>query len=164
MRRAERTQNRRNEKFRQTVFRYNESLESPLSSRIWIKYGEDMKYITKLFLSGLVVLVGLLAAACPDRTSIRDIEANPSRYNNKEVVIAGTVRDSYGVNIPGTKIRGGTFKIDDGTGSIWVITQDAVPTKGAQVGVKGLITNAGNWNGRNYGLSVYEKDRRSTKR
>jgi hypothetical protein len=119
---------------------------------------------TKLILSGLVVVMGLFAAACPDRTSIADIEANPSRYQNKEVVIAGTVRDSYGVNIPGTKVRGGAYKIDDGTGSIWIVTEDAVPTKGAQIGVKGIIGNGVNWNGKNYGLGVYEKDRRASRK
>ncbi|HVF30626.1 MAG TPA: hypothetical protein VNA22_06625 [Pyrinomonadaceae bacterium] len=123
-----------------------------------------MNYATKLFLSGLVVLTGLFAAACPDRTSIGDIEANPSRYQNKEVAIAGTVQDSYGVNIPGTPIRGGAYKIDDGTGSIWIVTEDGVPTKGAQVGVKGIIGNGLSWRGRNYGLGLYEKDRRFRKR
>jgi hypothetical protein len=123
-----------------------------------------MNYITKLFLSGLVVMVGLIAAGCPDRTSIRDIEANPARFQNKEVVVAGTVRDSYGVNLPGTKIRGGAYKIDDGTGSIWIITENAVPTRGTQIGVKGIIGSGVNWNGKNYGLGIYEKDRRSSSR
>jgi hypothetical protein len=118
-----------------------------------------MKYITKLFLSGLVVAIGLLAVGCPERTSIRDIEANPSKYQNKEVVIAGTVRDSYGVNVPGTKIRGGAYKIDDGTGSIWIVTEDAVPTKGTQIGVKGIVGTGITKNGKNYGLGMYEKDR-----
>ena len=123
-----------------------------------------MNYVTKALLSGLVVLAGLFAAGCPDRTSIGDIEANPSRYQNREVAIAGTVRDSYGVNIPGTRVRGGAYKIDDGTGSIWIVTEDAVPTKGAQIGVKGRIGNGINWNGRNYGLGLYETDRRFRKR
>jgi hypothetical protein len=123
-----------------------------------------MKYATKLFLSGLVVLTGLLALACPDRTSIGDIEANPTRYQNKEVAIAGTVQDSYGINIPGTKVRGGAYKIDDGTGSIWIFTEEGVPTKGAQVGVRGVLGSGVNWKGRNYGLGVYEKDRKFRKR
>jgi hypothetical protein len=123
-----------------------------------------MNYATKMLFSGLVVIVGLFAAACPDRTSIADIESNPSRYQNKEVAIAGTVQDSYGVNIPGTRIRGGAYKIDDGTGSIWIVTENAVPTKGTQVGVKGIIGNGVNWNGRNYGLGLYEKDRRFRRR
>ncbi len=123
-----------------------------------------MNYISKIFLSGLVVLTGIFVAACPDRTSIADIEANPSRFQNKEVVIAGTVRDSYGINIPGTSVRGGAYKIDDGTGSIWIVTEDAVPTKGAQVGVKGMVGNGVSWSGKNYGLGIYEKDRRARKR
>src|SRR5688572_27453427 len=123
-----------------------------------------MKQTRTLLLSGLVLLTGLLVAACPDRTSIADIEANPSRYQDKEVVIAGTVRDSYGVNIPGTRIRGGAYKIDDGTGSIWVVTEQGVPTNGAQVGVRGRIGSGINWHGKNYGLGIYEKDRRFKKR
>ena len=123
-----------------------------------------MNYLTKLLLSGLVVLGGLFLAACPDRTSIADIEANPSRYQNKEVAIAGTVQDSYGINIPGTRLRGGAYKIDDGTGSIWILTEEGVPTKGAQIGVKGRVGSGINWHGRNYGLGLYEKDRRFRKR
>jgi hypothetical protein len=85
-------------------------------------------------------------------------------YQNKNVAIAGTVRDSYGINIPGTKLRGGAYKIDDGTGSIWILTEEGVPTTGAQIGVKGRIGSGINWNGRNYGLGLYEKDRRFKKR
>lgn len=123
-----------------------------------------MNYLTKMLLSGLVVMTGLLSAACPERTSIADIEANPSRYQNKEVAIAGTVQDSYGINIPGTRLRGGAYKIDDGTGSIWILTEEGVPTKGAQIGVKGRVGSGINWHGRNYGLGLYEKDRRFKKR
>lgn len=106
----------------------------------------------------------LLAAGCPERVRISDIEANPSRYLDKEISIAGTVSDSYGIAIPGTDVRGGAYKIDDGTGSIWVITNESVPVKGAQVGVKGLIGSGVNWKGRNYGLGMYERDRRIRKR
>lgn len=123
-----------------------------------------MNYAGKLFVSGVVLVMALVTMACPDRTSIGDIEANPSKYQNKEVVIAGTVKDSYGINIPGTPVRGGAYKIDDGTGTIWILTEEGVPTKGAQVGVKGIIGNGVNWHGKNYGLGVYEKDRRFQKR
>ncbi len=119
---------------------------------------------TRVFLLSLVAFIAIFAAACPDRTSIADIEANPSRYLDKEVAVAGTVRDSYGMSIPGTPIRGGAYKIDDGTGSIWIITEEAVPSKGTQIGAKGRIGNGVNWNGRNYGLGMYEKDRRIRRR
>ncbi len=106
----------------------------------------------------------LMLAGCPDRTSIADIAANPSKYENKQVAIAGTVKDSYGVSIPGTGIRGGAYKIDDGTGSIWVVSEEGVPTKGARIGVKGRVASAVSWSGKNYGLGMYEEGRRAVKR
>ena len=118
----------------------------------------------KLLIVGLLFSVGLLTVACPDRKSIADIEANPSKYQNKEVVVAGVVRDAYGINIPFTKVRGGVYKIDDGTGSIWVFTENGVPSKGTEVGVKGKLQNGLNWNGKNYGLGIIESERRFRKK
>ena len=123
-----------------------------------------MKKGTKAVLLGMALFVAVFAAACPERRSIADIQANPSKYNNKEVVIVGTVRDSYGVNVPGPPIRGGVYKIDDGTGSIWVVSEEGVPSKGTEVGVRGIVGNGVNWSGKNYGLGIYEKDRKFRKR
>lgn len=124
-----------------------------------------MKLRTKLFLFAAILSVGLLLTACPKRASIGDIEANPARFYDKEVAVAGTVRDAYGVSIPLIKNgSGGAYKITDGTGSIWVITQKSVPSKGAQLGVKGKIQNGVNINGRNYGLVIIEDDRRFNKK
>lgn len=120
---------------------------------------------TKAILLSAILAIGLLTAACPKRTSIGDIEANPGRFSDKEVAVAGTVRDGYGVSVPFIKNgQGGVYKVDDGTGSIWVVTQRSVPSKGAQLGVKGKIQNGVNINGRNYGLVLIEDDRKfSTK-
>ena len=123
-----------------------------------------MKTKTAFILLIVITVTGLLTAGCPERKSIADIEANPGRYQNKEVVIAGVVKDSYGISIPGTGYGGGAYKIDDGTGSIWVIVdKGSVPSKGSEVGVKGVLGNGVNWKGRNYGLGIYEKDRRYKK-
>jgi hypothetical protein len=123
-----------------------------------------MKYGTKVALLAIALTTALFAAGCPERTSVADIEASPGKYQNREVVVAGTVRDAYGVSIPGTPVRGGAYKIDDGTGSIWIFTEDTVPTRGAQVGVRGIIGTGATWKGRNYGLGMYEKDRQFKKR
>lgn len=123
-----------------------------------------MKKLINGALVSSILAVVLLATGCPERTSIADIEADPSKYNNKEIAVAGTVRDSYGITIPGTDVRGGVYKIDDGTGSFWVITRDTVPTKGAKIGIKGRVGSGISWNGRNYGLGMYEEDRRLAKR
>jgi glycerol kinase len=124
---------------------------------------KKVKNKTKVFLSGLILLLGLFAAACPERRSIADIEANPSKYLNKEVAIAGVVQDSYGVNVPLTNIRGGAYKVSDGTGSIWIVTENSVPAKGTQLGIKGKVQNGVNWKGKNYGLAIMEDDRRFKK-
>ncbi len=124
-----------------------------------------MKIFTTAILFGLIAVAGLFTTGCPDRKSIADIEANPGKYQNKEVVIAGVVKDSYGISIPGTRFGGGAYKVDDGTGSIWVFVSDgSVPSKGAQVGVKGVVETGVSWKGRNYGLGMYEKERRYKKR
>jgi hypothetical protein len=124
-----------------------------------------MKTVSTFILLAAIAVMGLFATGCPDRKSIADIEANPGKYANKEVVVAGTVRDSYGFGIPGTNIGGGAYKLEDGTGSIWVLVTDGnVPSKGAQVGVKGTVGSGISWKGKNYGLGIYEKDRRYKKR
>ena len=124
-----------------------------------------MRAISTFILLAAITSMVVFATGCPDRKSIADIEANPGRYANKEVVVAGTVRYSYGFGIPGTNIGGGAYKLDDGTGSIWVLVTDGnVPSKGAQVGVKGTVGSGVSWKGRNYGLGIYEKDRRYKKR
>jgi hypothetical protein len=151
----------------QTFFKENESLimKKRLSRKFDKSRGKLQKMkIIKVFLIGLVLTVGLLTAACPDRKSIADIEANPSKYQNKDVVVAGVVRDAYGVNIPFTSVRGGVYKIDDGTGSIWVYTEKSVPSKGTEIGVKGKLQNGLNWNGKNYGLGIMESERRFRKK
>jgi hypothetical protein len=119
-----------------------------------------MKKGTKAMLLGVVLIAGLFLTACPKRTSIGDIESNPSKFYDKDVAIAGTVQNSYGVSIPILDKSGGIYKIDDGTGSIWVMTKRSVPSKGAQLGVKGKIQNGVNFNGKNYGLVLMEDDRR----
>lgn len=123
-----------------------------------------MRKETKAILLGLILAVGLFTAACPQRVSIADIEANPSRYYDKEVGIAGKVDNSYGVSIPIIKEQGGIYKVSDGTGSIWVITQRGVPSKGAELGIKGKIQNGVNYNGKNYGLVLMEDDRKFNRR
>lgn len=124
-----------------------------------------MKTVTTTLLLVAIAALALFATGCPQRTSIADINANPGKYQNKEIVVAGVVKDTYGVSIPGTNIGGGAYKIDDGTGSIWILVTDGnVPSKGAEIGVKGTLGNGVSWKGRNYGLGIHEEDRRYKKK
>ena len=105
----------------------------------------------------LLALLGgtLLLTACPSQTNIAKINADPGRYQGKEVGIAGRVTDSYGA------AGIGAYEIDDGTGRIWVATKRGVPSRGAQVGAKGYLRSGISFNGRSYGTVLEETDRRS---
>lgn len=122
-----------------------------------------MKNLTKPILVGLLLSMALLAAACPKRTTIDEIEADPGRFNNKTVAIAGVVKTGYGLSMPVMNGGGGIYKIDDGTGSIWVMTKKGVPSRDTQLGVKGKIASGVTYKGRNYGLVLIEDGRKYRK-
>ncbi|HSS21112.1 MAG TPA: hypothetical protein VLL54_13645 [Pyrinomonadaceae bacterium] len=114
-----------------------------------------MHLLKRVGAASLLAVAVLLFTACPSQTTISKINADPSRYRNKEVAIVGTVRDSYGA------LGQGAYEIDDGTGRIWVVTRRGVPARGARVGAKGRVTNGINFNGRTYGTVLEETDRRT---
>ena len=124
-----------------------------------------MKLIGRTLLFAAIAMAAVFAAGCPEHKSIADIEHNAGRYSGKKVTVAGVVRDSYGASVPGTKIGGGAYKIDDGTGSIWVLVTDGnVPARGARIAVEGMVANGVNWHGRNYGLGIHEEKRHYDKK
>jgi len=123
-----------------------------------------MKKIIFLLLCGLIFSFAASSNVMAGDKSIADLESNPGRYENKTVKIKGIVRDSNGMNIPFIGIRGGCYKIDDGTGSIWVCSENGVPTRGAELKVKGKLQSGAVYKGRNYGLVIVEKSRKFRKR
>ena len=80
------------------------------------------------------LLVGALAllTGC-ERKSIRDVLADPQRYADREVTIVGEVVDSYSV------LGKGAYRVDDGTGKLWVVSVHGVPRRGSRVGVQGSV-------------------------
>jgi hypothetical protein len=94
-------------------------------------------------LTALLVLCGGLAA-CPPHATIANINQDPGRYAGKGVTLAGRVSNSLGA------LGTGIFQLEDGTGSIWVYSQDfGVPSDGAKVAVTGRIEQGFNFGGRN---------------
>jgi len=69
-------------------------------------------------------------------TTIRDILASPGDYDGKTLIVSGTVTDS--TNLLVVKY----YVISDGTGSLTVLTDKAVPPKGEKARVKGRIDQA----------------------
>lgn len=88
-----------------------------------------MKYLVT---AGLVLLLG-----CPGAKPIRELLDDPSRYDGKTVRIAGQVKEAAGV------LGYGAYKIDDGTGTLTVVSQGGgAPRVGAKVGVEGTFRAA----------------------
>lgn len=110
---------------------------------------------TKVLLPLLLVAAALCLTACPSKTNIAKINADPDRYMNKEVGVTGRVTDSYGV-----PFVGGAYEIDDGTGRIWILSERSAPAKGSQVGVKGRVVVGPVFKGRTFGTALQESDRR----
>ena len=105
----------------------------------------------------LLVIIGgvLVFTACPSKTTVAKINQNPSRYQNQQVGLIGTVTDSYGL------LGNGIYELDDGTGRIWVMTRRGVPTKGTRVGASGRVHTGVSYGGRTYGMVLQEEDRRT---
>ena len=102
--------------------------------------------------------LGLLLAAC-DRTKIGDIKADPGRFQNKEVSIAGKVT---GLSVGA--LSTGFYELDDGTGKIYVISSSrGAPSKDAVVGVKGTVMPTFTFLGRNYATVLRESDRKAVR-
>ncbi|OYW04421.1 MAG: hypothetical protein B7X11_02920 [Acidobacteria bacterium 37-65-4] len=78
------------------------------------------------------VVFALALAACATMTVNRVLQ-DPSRYRNREVTLSGEVRDSFSL------MNRGVYRIEDRTGSMWVVSDHGVPRRGARVTVTGVI-------------------------
>ncbi len=108
------------------------------------------RFIAALFLlSATLLLMG-----CPSQTTINKLNGDPERYRGKEVMVIGTVTNSYGA------AGYGAYELNDETGKIWVVTRLGTPSKGARVGTVGKYRQGVNWGGRNFGSALEETDRK----
>lgn len=107
------------------------------------------------FFASLVLLASVLfLMGCPRQTTINQLNGDPARYRNKDVMIVGTVTNSFGA------VGFGAYELSDETGKIWVLTRRGAPSNGARVGAVGRYVQGINWSGRNYGSAIEETDRK----
>jgi len=108
-----------------------------------------------------IALGAVASGACAPR-SINQILVDPSRYQDREVRVSGTVEESY--SFAGR----GAYRIDDESGQLWVISERGVPRKGARVIVKGRIRDGFNFGslslpaGLGSGLVLMESSHKAT--
>jgi hypothetical protein len=101
-----------------------------------------MPRLSKRGVAALVVLLFLSCKAntiAPARpvTSIKTLLDDPSRYDGKTVRIAGEVHSAVAL------LGYGTYKVNDGTGTLSIVTETGgAPREGAKVGVEGKFRSA----------------------
>jgi hypothetical protein len=83
-------------------------------------------------LLAMLAVSTMLLSGCAMKT-INQIVADPSHYRNRDVRVSGAVVDSYSV------ADRGAYRIDDGTGQIWIVSDRGVPRTSARVTVTGRI-------------------------
>ncbi len=77
--------------------------------------------------------LAILFLSCSSNTQIKDITDHPRDYVDKKVTVSGKVTDVFALFIVNY------FSVDDGTGSIIVITNRPLPNKGEQIKIKGTV-------------------------
>lgn len=87
---------------------------------------------TLLFGAPALFVVVLASDACASIT-INTVLADPSRFRDRDVTVSGEVADSFSVS------SRGAYRIKDGSGELWVVSEHGVPRTGAQVKVTGKI-------------------------
>lgn len=92
-----------------------------------------MTIITRRSLAlALVSALALAGTGCAT-TNIARLLAEPERYRNDDVRLKGDVIESASL------LGHGAYRLDDGTGTIWVVSRRGVPRRGARVKVKGEV-------------------------
>ena len=104
---------------------------------------------TIVFASALFLL-----AACRGTVPIRDLLDDPGRYDGERVRVEGRVTGfSFGA------LGRGAFQVDDGTGTLPVVTQSGgSPREGARVGIEGIFRSVFTFGDRS-GAVLLERDR-----
>lgn len=80
--------------------------------------------------------VALLLAACATPVPIKQVLDNPRQYADRTVTVSGKVDEVFSLFV--VKY----FTVDDGTGTIGVITNRPLPAKGETVKVTGTVKEA----------------------
>jgi len=92
---------------------------------------------TRRLILALCSVLALGLAGCKGATPIGDLLADPTSHDRQVVRIKGTVGEAVGA------LGYGAYRLDDGTGSILVVTQTSgAPRSGAEVAVEGEFRSA----------------------
>jgi len=103
----------------------------------------------------MVALLAILVLTAGCATKISDIKANPAQYEGKEITVSGTVSEVFWLGILST----GAYQIDDGSGTIWVVTKVSPPEKDTKASAKGTVSSGFKMGDRILGVVINETGR-----
>lgn len=83
---------------------------------------------------------------------ISRINVDPSRYYNRTIRVEGRVVTSVGL------LGTGGYQLEDGTGSIYVLSRTGVPSSGSRVAVTGTVVGGAQILGRTVGTAIREQN------
>jgi hypothetical protein len=83
---------------------------------------------------------------------IGDIKRDPSRFEDRTVTLSGTAQ--RGTKLP--FMSHSVYEIDDGTGTLPVLTKGALPPEGKKVLIRGKIRTAFRVGGESFGVVLME--------
>ena len=94
--------------------------------------------------------LGIVLAGCGS-VKISRIKADPSAYYRRTVQVEGRVVTSVGL------LGTGGYQVDDGTGSIFVVSRSGVPSGGSRVVVTGTVVGGAQILGRTVATAIREQ-------
>jgi hypothetical protein len=112
-----------------------------------------MKKLASIVAIAVLSAIMLLTAGCA--TKISDIQANPAKYEGKKISVSGTVSEVFWLGILST----GAYLLDDGSGTIWVVTRVSPPEKGEKASAKGTVSAGFKIGDKTLGVVINETDR-----
>ncbi|KAA3615389.1 MAG: hypothetical protein DWQ05_13615 [Calditrichaeota bacterium] len=104
----------------------------------------------------IVLIAAFFVLSCAGGVKVADIEAQPGKYNDKNVKVKGKVVQTFAVPFLSQSL----VKIDDGTGEIWVKPYGKVPFKGEKISVDGTLKVGLTIANQNLGFIVIEKEKK----
>lgn len=120
-----------------------------------------MTKLTRPILAWIGLLLAVIALAACDSSHtdrVADIMNNPPAYAHKDVTVAGEVTKVYELPLGISDLA--AYRINDGTGQIWVVSHVGAPVVGDKVGLKGRVRPEGQFGDTNLGCVIEERERR----
>ncbi len=103
----------------------------------------------------LLLCVAFSCSRAPEEVSlaIADVVADPGRYQDQTLELAGEVTDATGL------LSVGIYTLADSTAEIHVLTSDGLPAVGSHLRIQGEVMSGVTIGGANYGVSFREQER-----